>query len=76
MKQLLYIPNGDYCKFMMDGKVMSYGEYIYKCGYSDFNYILNCIIRNTHNGWDNFIKRNNLPEVEFLTMKQFEVIDV
>jgi len=73
MKELLYIPNGSFCKFRIHAnKTISYEEF---ANSSDYPFSLEVLIENIYNGcWDAFIERNNLPN-DGLTIEQFELVD-
>lgn len=73
MKELLYIPNGSYIKIKINGELRSFGEYI-KSRKVSIDMTLSRII----NGWfvAGFYERNNLPDSEYLTIEQFEIVEV
>jgi hypothetical protein len=72
VKELLYIPDGIYCKFKLDSDLVSYEKYnkVYFIG--DIREFL-AILQKHHGGWADFIYRNNLPND--LTVEMFEVVE-
>lgn len=76
MKQLIYIPNGEYMKFAANYTLISYGEFvnIRKDTWPNISHVLYDIKYGNCN-WKEFIKRNNLPDPKYLTIEQFEVIE-
>lgn len=73
MKQLLYIPNGNYMTFYISEKVTgSLEEYIKKWNVTP-DFVLNKILDGTFN--DTFFERNMLPSKEQLEENHFEIIN-
>jgi len=74
MKQLLYIPNGEFMVFEHGGERMPYEKYMADGYWRNFDILIFSI---TETGcWDSFIERNNLPDQYFLSKEQFEVVDI
>jgi hypothetical protein len=80
MKELLYIPNGEYIKF----------DYLYLYRRNEPNNLQKClnywgemsnpekVIKNILWNWysSDFYERNNLPDTIYLTREQFEIVEV
>lgn len=81
MKELLYIPNGEYITFIeyndrygVDMVLVSYDKVLEKYPeYTIEHLIKRCKTRCLS---PSFYKRNHLPEPEHLTIEQFEIIEV